>query len=73
MIDESDPIVRGIRALAVLTPDARRSAVVRARCRAGLRHPPARQRPVGAALVGSLCVLYLVAIVLDVLRLRGRL
>ena len=70
-IDHSDPILRGISELTVLTPDARRAAVFRERCRARLRRAPEPQPTLGPALCGSLCVLYLAGLVLDVLRLRG--
>jgi hypothetical protein len=55
----------------VLSPDARRAALVRERCRARMRRAPEPRRMLGPALFGSLCVLYLAALVLDVLRLRG--
>jgi hypothetical protein len=70
-IDDPDPVLRGISALPVLTPDARRSAVVREHCRARMRQTAEPRPTLGPALLGSLCVLYLSAIVLDVLRLRG--
>jgi hypothetical protein len=69
--DASDPIVRSLQRLGLLAPDERRAAQVRERCRARLRRPPARERRLVPALVTGLCVLYLSAIVLDVLRLRG--
>jgi len=71
MVDDEDPVLRGISELTVLTPDARRAAVLRERCRARLRRAPEPRRTLGPALFGSLCVLYLAALVLDVLRLRG--
>jgi hypothetical protein len=69
--DESDQVLRGISELTVLTPDARRAALVRDRCRARLRRAPQPPQTLGPALFGSICVLYLTALVLDVLRLRG--
>ena len=71
MVDDNDPVVRGISELSVLTPDVHRAAVLRARCRARLQRAPASRATLGPALFGSLCVLYLAALVLDVLRLRG--
>ena len=73
--DASDPVVRGLGRLAVLTPDERRAARLRERCRAQMRRRPTpKPKPVlGPALFTGLCVLYLSALALDVLRLRGRL
>ena len=71
--DVSDPVVRGLGRLPVLTPDARRAARLRERCRAQLRRTPKPRRVLGPALFTGLCVLYLSALFLDVLRLRGRL
>lgn len=72
MIDDAaDPVVRKLRQLEMLAPDQRRAERVRERCRAQLRRPPPRQSRLAPALVAGLGVLYLSAIVLDVLRLRG--
>lgn len=72
MIDDAaDPIVRSLRRLAMLAPDERRAAQVRERCRARMRRPPTQKHRLGPVLVTGLCVLYLSALVLDVLRLRG--
>ena len=71
--DASDPVLRSLGRLTVLTPDDRRAARLRERCRAQMRRPPKPRRVLGPALFTGLCVLYLSALVLDVLRLRGRL
>lgn len=71
MVDDKDPVLRGISELTVLIPDARRAAVLRERCRARLRRTSEPRRTLGPALLGSLCVVYLAALVLDILRLRG--
>ena len=71
--DASDPVVRGLGRLAVLTPDERRAARLRERCRAQMRRRPTPKPVLGPALFTGLCVLYLSALALDVLRLRGRL
>ena len=71
MVDDADPVLRGISELPVLSPDARRAAVHRERCRTRLRRAPEPPPTLGPALLGSLCVVYLAALVLDVLRLRG--
>ena len=71
--DASDPILRSISRLAVLTPDERRAAQLRERCRAQMRRAPKPVRRLGSVLFTGLCVLYLSAIVLDLLRLRGML
>ncbi len=71
--DASDLVPRGISRLAVLTPDERRAALLRERCRAQMRRAPKPVRRLGSVLLTGLCVLYLSAIVLDVLRLRGML
>ena len=71
--DASDPVVRRISRLPVLIPDDRRAAQVRARCRARMQRAPQARRVLGQALFTGLCVLYLSALALDVLRLRGML
>lgn len=72
MIDDAvDPVVRQLRQLEMLAPHQRLAEQVRERCRARLRRPPPRESRLGPALVAGLCVLYLFAIVIDVLRLRG--
>jgi hypothetical protein len=69
--DADDPVARRLRRLEVLVPDQRRAEQVRQRCRARLRRPPAPDSGIAPVLVTSLCVLYLCAIAIDVLRLRG--
>ena len=69
--DASDPVLRSIRGLAVLTPDERRAAQLRERCRAQMRRAPKPVRRLGPALFTGLCALYLSALVLDILRMRG--
>lgn len=72
MIDDADdPVVHRLRRLEKLAPDQRRAEQVRQRCRARLRRPPAPDSRLAPVLVTSLCVLYLFAIAIDVLRLRG--
>ena len=67
----SDPLLRDISQLAVLRPDERRAAQLRERCRARMQRSPEPKPVLGAVLCTGLCVLYLSALVLDVLRLRG--
>ena len=69
--DAPDLVLRSVGQLPVLTPDELRSAQLRARCRARLQRPPQPKRRLGPALFTGLCVLYLSALALDVLRLRG--
>jgi hypothetical protein len=73
MVDESDPVLRAISRLTVLTPDARRAVRLSERCRARMRRAPQPERRLGLALFGSLCVLYLAGIAIDLLRLQGTL
>ena len=73
MIDNtSDPILQRLSRLPVLASDQTRAERLRARCRARLdrQAPPSRQ-VFGPALIAGLCLLYLSALVHDVLRLRG--
>jgi hypothetical protein len=69
--DASDPILRRISRLPVLSPDDRRAAQLRARCRARMRRTPTPEPILGRVLFAGLCVLYLSALVLDVMRLPG--
>jgi len=69
--DDVDPLRRDLSRLAVLAPDARRAAQLRARCRARMRREPRPRRMLGPVVFASLCVLYLTALVIDVLRLQG--
>lgn len=71
---DTDPILRSVRQLPMLAPDRGRADRLRARCRARLEHRGAvKDRRLGPALIAGLCLLYLSAIVHDVLRLRERL
>lgn len=68
----SDPIGRSVSRLPILSPDERRGGRLRERCRARLaRCNAAKPRRFGHALVAGLCLLYLAAVVHDVLWLRG--
>lgn len=71
MIDDaSDPILRSVGRLPVLTPDDRRAERLRARCRAKLaRRAEPKERTFGHALIAGLCLIYLSAVVYDVIRL----
>lgn len=69
--DASDPVLRALSRLPVLSPDERRAARLRARCHARLRRAPEPKRSLGPVLLTGLCVLYLSALVLDVMKLRG--
>ena len=73
MIVDDDPVLRSISRLAVLTPDEERAAALRARCRARLRRTRKPARVLGPALLAGLCLLYLSALVLEVLRMPGAL
>lgn len=70
----NDPILKLVSRLPEVTPDNQRADRVRAQCRAKLA-PPARkhERLMGPALLAGFCLLYLSAIVHDVLQLRGML
>lgn len=73
MIDDpADPILENVSALAVLAADAERAERVRARCRARLaRRAQDHEQRFGPALVAGFSVVYLSAVVHDVLKLRG--
>ena len=65
-----DPLCRRVSQLTVLTPDERRAERLRARCRAKLAaRAPRTRRPFAPAVFAGLCLLYLSAIVRDVLQL----
>lgn len=69
---EHDRILRQVSQLTVLTPDERRAERLRARCRARLAPRPSRTpRLFGPAAFAGLCLLYLSAIVHDVLVVQG--
>lgn len=69
--DAFDPVLHSISRLGVLTPDERRAAQVRERCRAQMRRAPKPERRLGPVLFTGLCLFYVLALVLDLLRLRG--
>jgi len=69
--DDVDPLLCDLSPLTVLAPDERRAAQLRARCRARMRREPRPRRMLGPVVFAGLCVLYLAALVIDVLRLRG--
>ena len=72
MMQDHDRLLLEISRLTVLTPNEQRAARLRARCRAKLAPPAPRKRPVvGPAVFAGFCLLYLSALVHDVLQLRG--
>lgn len=71
--DAPDLVLRSISGLVVLTPDERRAERLRERCRSHMRRAPKPRSVLGPVLFTGLCVIYLSALVLDVLRLRGML
>lgn len=69
---DTDPILRSVSRLQLLTPDEGRAERLRARCRDRLaQRAPANSPRFVPALITGLCVLYLSALVHDVLRLRA--
>jgi len=67
-----DPILGGVSRLPVLTPTAQRAELLRARCHAKLaRRTPEKTSRLAPAAVAGFCVVYLTALVHDVLRFRG--
>ena len=66
-----DPILRGASQLPLLIPNERRAAQLRARCHARLARRAPETRGFGPAAVAGFCLLYLSAVVHDVLRIRG--
>jgi hypothetical protein len=77
-----DPILFGLGRLGTLTPNPTRSERVRARCHSmlklrhqraarGARRLDVARRVIEPALVGGFCLIYLSAMVYDVLRLQG--
>jgi hypothetical protein len=68
--DGRDPVLRSITALQVLTPDERRAERLRERCRSQMQRAPTPRSVLGPVLFTSLCITYLSALVLDLLRLR---
>jgi hypothetical protein len=79
--EAGDPILRNLHRLPQLEPDRARAERVRMRCRAAVArrdvaNAPRRgtftSRVIEPALVGGLCLIYLTAVILDVLRLLPR-
>lgn len=72
-LDESSDLeLQGVSRLPVLAPDQDRAERLRARCRARLaRRTPAPRRRYSAALLAGICLVYLSAVVHDVLHWRG--
>jgi hypothetical protein len=67
-----DPILRSVSRLPVLTPNPRRAELRRARCHAQLaRRTPEQTSRLGPAAIAGFCVVYLSALVHDVLRFRS--
>lgn len=78
--DRNDPILDRLRALAVLEPDPSKREHVRMRCRAALTNrtraassaPPSGRSSAGlveSRLIYALSVVYLLAMILDLIRL----
>ena len=69
---QDDPLLRRVSELTVLTSDHRRAERLRSRCRAALgqRAPVKRQR-LGPALLAGLGMIYLSALIFDVMALRA--
>lgn len=69
---QDDALLRQVGRLTVLTSDEQRAGRLRARCRASLaRRAPQPSRRLGPAVLAGLCVLYLSAVVHDVMQLRN--
>lgn len=69
IVDDAPDLPHSLRGLVVLTPDERRAGQFRGRCRSQMRRAPKRGSVLGPVLLTGLCVGYLLALVLDVLRL----
>lgn len=69
--DVPDRVVRSIDGLVVLTPDQRRAEQFRERCRCQLRRASKPASVLGPVLITSVGMIFLCALVLDLLRLRG--
>ena len=68
---EDDPVLRRVSELTVLSSDSRRAERLRSRCRAALeQRPPVKRQRLGPALLAGLGLIYLSALVHDVLLLR---
>lgn len=72
-VDDADPVRRRLNGLEVLTSNERRAERLREKCRSQMRRAPTPRRVLGLVLFTGLCVIYLSALVLDVLRLQGML
>lgn len=73
-MNQDEALLRQVGRLTVLTSDAQRSGRLRARCRARLaRRAPQPSGRFGPAVLAGFCLLYLSAVVHDVLQLRGML
>ena len=71
-MNEHDLLMRQVSQLTVLTPNQPRAERLRAQCRARLARRQARpRRRYGPVLLAGFCVLYLSAIVHDILLWRG--
>lgn len=69
---QDDALLRRVSELTVLTSDDRRAERLRSRCRAALgQHAPVKRRRLGPALLTGLGLVYLSALIHDVLQLRG--
>lgn len=67
-----DALLRRVSELTVLTSDNRRAERLRSRCRAALEQPaPVKQQRVGPALLAGLGLIYLSALIFDVMALRA--
>jgi hypothetical protein len=69
--DAADLVQRRISGLVVLTPDEQRAEQFRRRCRAQMRCTPKPRSMLAPVLLTGLCMIYLGALVLDLLRLQG--
>lgn len=73
MMPGHDRLLQEVSRLTVLTPNEQRANRLRARCRAKLAPPaPSKQQTMGPAVVAGFCLLYLSAIVHDVLQIYFR-
>lgn len=69
---QDDPVVRRASELTVLTSDTQRASRLRSRCRAALeQRAPVKRRRMGPALLAGVGLVYLSALIHDVLQLRG--
>jgi hypothetical protein len=83
-VDPDDPLLRNLRRVPMLSPDEARVERIRARCHAAIarqrvqldrsaRRAKFIARVLEPALVGGLGLIYLSAVIRDVLRLHGML